>query len=100
MPPTEPDLRMTNLPDVPYRSDTLKSNLERVAQAVAPPAVRGVREVARLTDWKNERVRTASYCAAYFVAWAFGYAVAAVGAFVIVLLCFPRTRRYLFPPVR
>lgn len=35
----------------------------------------------------------------YFTAWIFGYAVAAIMIFLSILVCFPRTRRFLFPPV-
>ncbi len=99
LPPAEPDLRQTNLPNVPYRSDTLKANLERLIMGLAPPATRGVQELMRLTDWEHEFWRTAAYCTAYFVAWAFGAVVLGATGFFIVLICFPRTRRILFPYV-
>lgn len=99
LPPTEPDLRMSNLPNIPYRSDTLKSNFQRVAATVGPSTKRGFRELQRLRDWDKETGRTATYCVSYFVAWFFGYAVLAMSVFFTVLMCFPQTRRYLFPEV-
>ncbi|CAK9782310.1 hypothetical protein CC85DRAFT_254875 [Cutaneotrichosporon oleaginosum] len=97
LPPREPDLRHTDLQNVPYRSDTLKANLERLVRGLGPPASRGMREVARLTDWDHEFKRTAAYCAAYFIAWGFGVVVLAATMFFCVLICFPPTRRILFP---
>lgn len=47
----------------------------------------------------EERWRTGTYCVVYFTAWIFGYAVAAIMIFLSILVCFPRTRRFLFPPV-
>lgn len=99
LPAKEPDLRMTNLPNIPYRSDTLKSNFERVAATVGPSTKRGIRELQRLRDWRNETVRTAQYCISYFIAWFFGYTMLALCIFFTVLMCFPETRRVLFPEV-
>jgi hypothetical protein len=90
---------MTSLPDVGYRSDTLKSNFERVFSAAGPQAVRGMSELIRLTDWDNLPLRTGTYCGFYFIAWWFGYAMVLLGVFATVLACFPKTRRYLFPRV-
>lgn len=90
---------MTNLPDVAFRSDTLKSNFERVFSVAGPNAMGFVREMARVTDWENERVRTGIYCGSYFIAWFFGYTSLVCGLFFAVLMGFPRTRRYLFPQV-
>jgi hypothetical protein len=96
-PANQPDLRHTSLPNVPYRSDTLKSNLERLIAGVSKPCSRGVREVRRMADWKNEFYRTAAFCGAYFVSWILGYTLVACALFWIVLICFPRMRRFLFP---
>lgn len=98
-PAKEPDLRQTNLPNVPYRSDTLKANLERLIGGLAPPSARGASELIRLTDWHNEFNRTAMYCSAYFISWALGYTVIVCTIFWMVLIAFPETRRVLFPYV-
>ncbi|OCF31032.1 hypothetical protein I316_07303 [Kwoniella heveanensis BCC8398] len=100
LPPKEPDLRPSTLPNLPSHSDVLRSNLERVFAAVGPSSVRGAREMQRLMSWSpEERWRTGTYCAAYFTCWVFGYAIAGVCSFLIALICFPECRRYLFPPV-
>lgn len=97
LPPGQPDLRQTNLPNVPYRSDTLKANMERLIKAIAPPSSRGIREVQRLSDWHGEFGRTAAYCAGYFLSWGLGCTVVAGLCFFAVLVAFPETRRFLFP---
>lgn len=97
LPPDQPDLRQTNLPNVPYRSDTLKANLERFIKAIAPPSSRGIREVQRLSDWHGEFYRTLTYCAGYFISWGLGCTVVAALCFFAILVAFPGTRRFLFP---
>ncbi|WVQ82424.1 hypothetical protein IAT38_004552 [Cryptococcus sp. DSM 104549] len=100
LPPSEPDLRPSTLPNLPSHSDVLRSNLERAIAAVGPSSVRGAREFQRLMSWSpQERWRTGAYCAAYFTCWVFGYAIGGVMLFFAVLVAFPGTRRWLFPPV-
>lgn len=100
IPPQEPDLRPSSLPNLPSHSETLKINLERAIAAVGPSSVRGMREIGRLMDWSpQERVRTASYCIAYFTCWVFGYALLGVMSFGVAVICFPSCRRYFFPAV-
>ncbi|KAK4684455.1 hypothetical protein P7C73_g5722, partial [Tremellales sp. Uapishka_1] len=99
LPAAEPDLRVSTLPNLPSHSDILKSNLERCIAAVGPSAVRGGREAQRLMSWSpEERWRTGSFCASYFICWIFGYAVAGVLSFAIAIVCFPDCRRFFFPP--
>ncbi|KAI9639865.1 uncharacterized protein MKK02DRAFT_18941 [Dioszegia hungarica] len=100
LPSTEPDLRISLLPNLPSHSEVIKSNLERLIAAVGPSSVRGAREMGRLMSWSpEERARTASYALSYFICWAFGYAVVGVFVFGAVVMCFPMTRRMLFPPI-
>lgn len=101
LPPAEPDLRQSTLPNLPSHSETLKRNLERAIAAIGPSSVRGMREAQRLMSWSpQERHRTAMYCIAYFTAWTFGYAIVSVMLFAAAMVCFPGCRRWLFPPVR
>ncbi|ORY32602.1 hypothetical protein BCR39DRAFT_564238 [Naematelia encephala] len=100
LPPAEPDLRQTTLPNLPSHSDVLKSNLERCFAAVGPSSLRGMREMERLMSWsEEERLRTGIFCVAYFTSWIFGYAVAGVLSFFVAVVCFPECRRWFFPPV-
>ncbi|EIW70937.1 hypothetical protein TREMEDRAFT_73606 [Tremella mesenterica DSM 1558] len=100
LPPSEPDLRVSTLPNLPSHSETIKRNAERVFAAIGPSSVRGAREVQRLMSWSpEERWRTGSYCAAYFTCWIFGYTMAGVLSFFVAIVCFPSCRRWFFPPV-
>ncbi|WWC89593.1 uncharacterized protein L201_004518 [Kwoniella dendrophila CBS 6074] len=100
LPPKEPDLRLSTLPNLPSHSDVLRSNLERVFAAIGPSSVMGFREIKRMMSWSpEERVRTGLFCASYFICWFLGYAVAGVISFFIALVCFPDCRRWFFPPV-
>ncbi|CAD6577000.1 MAG: hypothetical protein TREMPRED_001836 [Tremellales sp. Tagirdzhanova-0007] len=100
LPPAEPDLRPSTLPNLPSHSETLKANLERSFAAIGPSSIRGMRETQRLMSWSpEERRRTGAFCAAYFTCWIFGYAVAGVFSFFVAVVCFPDCRRYFFPPI-
>ncbi|KAL7421556.1 hypothetical protein Q5752_003325 [Cryptotrichosporon argae] len=101
LPPTEPDLRPSTLPNLPSHSDTLKSNMERVFAAVGPASLLGARELGRMTSWApEERSRTAAFCISYFVCWLFGYTLVGCFTFFVALACFPKCRRWFFPPVQ
>jgi hypothetical protein len=50
-----------------------------------------------LRSW-NETKRTTYFCAAYFIAWAFNFLVPLFFTTLIVLIVYPPSRPYLFPP--
>ncbi|GAA6005101.1 hypothetical protein JCM10207_008509 [Rhodosporidiobolus poonsookiae] len=100
LPRGEPDLRASSLPAVPFNSDTLKSNLERVYATLGVWSIYGAREVMRLMSWAPEnRRRTAVWCVSYFVAAAFGMVIPAFIGLLIALTAYPKSRKILFPPV-
>lgn len=100
LPPREPDLRPSTLPGLASHSEILKSNLERVYATLGIASIRGSREAGRLMSWSpQERRRTGAFCAAYFTAWIFGYAIALVFAFFAVLVLVPESRNFFFPAV-
>ncbi|GAA5861821.1 hypothetical protein JCM8547_008565 [Rhodosporidiobolus lusitaniae] len=100
LPRGEPDLRPSTLPAVPFNSDTLKSNLERVYATLGVWKIYSVREAMRLMSWSpEERKRTAIWCVCYFVAAAFGLVIPAFVGMLIALTAYPRSRKILFPPV-
>lgn len=100
LPPSQPDLRRSVLPDVPYSTDVLKANVERVYAAGGVGLVRGVKELQRLRTWSpEERTRTKWFCITYFVAWGLGLAIPTVLAFIILLIVSPESRYVFFPPI-
>ncbi|GAA6004837.1 hypothetical protein JCM11491_002250 [Sporobolomyces phaffii] len=100
LPKGEPDLRPSSLPAVPFDSDELKSNLERVYATLGVWLIFGAREVMRLMSWDElERKRTACFCAAYFVSATFGLVIPAIMILFAVLTVYPKSRKFLFPPI-
>ncbi|KII91746.1 hypothetical protein PLICRDRAFT_682123 [Plicaturopsis crispa FD-325 SS-3] len=101
LPPGEPDLRPSPLPSVPFTSDIIKTNLEQVYINLGVSVHRLAGEVERLTCWREEeRHRAAVFCAAYFTAWFCHLTVPLLIGFLIVLVLYPPSRRFCFPPVR
>jgi len=69
LPAGEPDLRPSTLPTVPYNSDVLKNNVERVYSTAGVWGIYSAREMLRLMSWSPEdRKRTGCFCA---VSWRF-----------------------------
>lgn len=98
--PNEPDLRRSTLPDVPFNSDVLKANLERLYAVGGIGAIRAVKEMNRLRSWApEERKRTIYFCATYFFCWIFGYSIPALLLFFAILIVSPESRWFFFPPV-
>ncbi|KAK4701207.1 hypothetical protein P7C70_g5032, partial [Phenoliferia sp. Uapishka_3] len=100
LPPGEPDLRMSSLPDVPFNSDVLRSNGERIFATAGIWAIYSSREMMRLMSWDvQERRRTGCFCAAYFIAAYFSMVIPLIMGLLIALTTFPRSRKFLFPPI-
>ncbi|GAA5988760.1 hypothetical protein JCM11641_006530 [Rhodosporidiobolus odoratus] len=100
LPRGEPDLRPSSLPAVPFDSDKLKSNLERVYATLGVWTIYSAREAMRLMSWSGEeKKRTAVWCLCYFVSAAFGLVIPAFVGLLIALVAFPKSRMILFPPV-
>lgn len=55
------------------------------------------KHIVRLRSWR-ETQRTACFCAAYFIAWAFDFIVPLLSLTLIVLIAYPPSRHILFPP--
>lgn len=98
--PREPDLRRSTLPNVPFSSDVLKANLERLYASGGIGLTRAIGEIARLRSWAaEERKRTTAFCVTYFVCWALGFAIPALLVFFCILVVSPESRWFFFPPV-
>lgn len=100
LPPYEPDLRRSVLPHVPFNSDILKANMERLYADAGVGLIRATNELIRLRSWKpEERRRTLYFCSTYFLAWILGLAIPTVILFLITLTVLPESRAWFFPPV-
>ncbi|KAM0788664.1 hypothetical protein ACM66B_002763 [Microbotryomycetes sp. NB124-2] len=100
LPPGQPDLRPTTLPDVPFNSDLLRCNLERCYATLGVWTIYFAREMGRLMSWSpRDRHRTACFCAAYFTAWFFSMVLPLIAGFCIVLIMVRPSRKFFFPPV-
>ncbi|KAL7410308.1 hypothetical protein BDY24DRAFT_400112 [Mrakia frigida] len=100
LPHGEPDLRRSPLPTVPFNSDLIRSNLERLYATAGVSGIRFSREMSRLMVWSpEERHRTGAFCAAYFFAWIFHQTTPLILALIIVLIMVPRSRPILFPTI-
>lgn len=98
--PREPDLRRSTLPNVPFSSDVLKANLERLYASGGIGLTRAIGEIARLRSWAvEERKRTTAFCVTYFACWAVGFAIPALLVFFCILVVSPESRWFFFPPV-
>ncbi|KAH7045112.1 hypothetical protein B0J12DRAFT_711932 [Macrophomina phaseolina] len=80
-----------------FSPDKLRANVERLYMTVIIGFLGGGRQIARLRSWRETR-RTAWFCTAYFIAWAFDFLVPLFTATLIALIACPPSRGFLFPP--
>ncbi|KAL8276463.1 hypothetical protein RQP46_011113 [Phenoliferia psychrophenolica] len=100
LPPGEPDLRPSTLPDVPFNSDILKSNGERLFATAGIWTIYFGREMMRLMSWsREERNRTACFCVAYFISAYFAMVIPAIMALLMSLILLPKSRKFFFPSI-
>jgi hypothetical protein len=55
------------------------------------------KHIARLRSWREFR-RTASFCAVYSIAWLFDFTVPLLSLTTVILIVYPPSRDFLFPP--
>ncbi|EKG20052.1 hypothetical protein MPH_02683 [Macrophomina phaseolina MS6] len=80
-----------------FSPDKLRANVERLYMTVIIGFLGGGKQIARLRSWRETR-RTAWFCTAYFIAWAFDFLVPLFTATLIALIAYPPSRGFLFPP--
>jgi hypothetical protein len=80
-----------------FSPDKLRANIERLYMTVIIGIIGFGKHIARLRSW-NERNRTIGFMAVYFVAWAVDFLVPTIIAFLMVLIAYPPSRAYCFPP--
>lgn len=94
-PPGGLDLNIAD--DEEFSPDKLRTSIERFYMNIVIGILGAVNHIARLRSWR-ERRRTAGFAAAYFIAWAFDFVVPLLSATVVMLITYPPSREYLFPP--
>jgi hypothetical protein len=80
-----------------FSPDKLRSNIERLYMTVVVGAVGFYKHIARLRSWR-ERNRTITFLCVYSVAWLVDFLVPTIVAFLMVLIVYPPSREYCFPP--
>ena len=80
-----------------FSPDKLRANIERLYMTVIVGLVGFWKHVARLRSWR-ERNRTIAFAAVYFVAWAVDFLIPTIFSFLIILIVYPPSRTYCFPP--
>ncbi|KAH8597295.1 hypothetical protein B0O99DRAFT_508417 [Bisporella sp. PMI_857] len=80
-----------------FSPDKLRANIERLYMTVIVGLVGFYKHIARLRSWR-ERNQTLAFLGVYFLAWALDFLVPTFIAFLIVLIVYPPSRPYCFPP--
>ena len=80
-----------------FSPDKLRANIERLYMTVIVGLVAFWKQIARLRSWR-ERKRTIAFAAVYFTAWAINLLVPTITTFLIILIVYPPSRIYCFPP--
>jgi hypothetical protein len=80
-----------------FSPDKLRSNIERLYMTVIVTAVGFYKHIARLRSWR-ERNRTLAFLGVYSVAWLIDFLVPTIVAFLMILIVYPPSRHYCFPP--
>src|SRR3954452_19639800 len=80
-----------------FSPDKLRSNIERLYMTVIIGLVGCSKHIARLRSWREQK-RTISFAAVYFVAWAIDFLVPTIVGFLMILIAYPPSRDYCFPP--
>lgn len=80
-----------------FSADKLRANVERLYMTVIVGLLATVKHIARLRSWRETR-RTASFAAAYLLAWILDLLVPLLSLTMLTLIVYPRSREILFPP--
>ena len=80
-----------------FSPDKLRAQLERFYIVVAVSLFSFWKHIVRLRSWREWR-RTSGFLAVYTAAWLLDLVVPTLVAFVIILIVYPESRNYCFPP--
>ncbi|RKU39812.1 hypothetical protein DL546_000861 [Coniochaeta pulveracea] len=90
-------LDLQNADQQEFTPDKFRAQIERLYMTVIVSLLGVYNHIARLRSWR-ERKRTAGFAAAYFIAWAFDFIVPLLTGTIVVLITYPPSRSFLFPP--
>jgi hypothetical protein len=90
-------LDMNIADDEEFSPEKLRAQLERLYMTVLVSLFGAWKHVARLRSWREPR-RTSAFLAGYALAWLVNMLVPACLGFIIVLIVYPPSREYCFPP--
>jgi hypothetical protein len=80
-----------------FSPDKLRANVERLYMTVIITAIGFYKHIARLRSWR-ERKRSLAFLGVYSLAWLVDFLVPTIVAFLIILIVYPPSREYCFPP--
>lgn len=80
-----------------FSPDKLRANLERLYMTVIIGLAGFAKHIARLRSW-NESRRTQAFLTAYILAWALDLILPLLFTTITILIVYPSSRVYLFPP--
>ncbi|KAG9231462.1 hypothetical protein BJ875DRAFT_382866 [Amylocarpus encephaloides] len=80
-----------------FSPDKLRANIERLYMTVIIGSMGFYKHIARLRSWR-ERNRTLAFLGVYATAWLLDFLVPTIVAFLMVLIVYPPSRDYCFPP--
>ena len=80
-----------------FSPDKLRAGLERLYMTVGIGVLGALKHIARLRSWREAR-RTTICLAVYTLAWLFDFIMPLLSLTTIVLIVYPPSREFLFPP--
>ncbi|KAL2752393.1 hypothetical protein ACRALDRAFT_1065534 [Sodiomyces alcalophilus JCM 7366] len=80
-----------------FSPDKLRAHVERLYMTVIVGAFGFWKHIVRLRSWREPR-RTSAFLAVYALAWVLDLVVPTLLTFLVVLIVYPPSRAYCFPP--
>ncbi|ROT38134.1 hypothetical protein SODALDRAFT_333903 [Sodiomyces alkalinus F11] len=80
-----------------FSPDKLRAHIERLYMHVIVGAFGFWKHIVRLRSWREPR-RTSAFLAVYALGWALDLVVPTLLTFLVVLIVYPPSRAYCFPP--
>jgi len=91
------DLDLNIADEEEFSPDKLRAQLERLYMVVLVGLFSTWKHIARLRSWREWK-RTSAFLAVYLAAWLLDLIIPTISAFLMVLVLYPPSRTYCFPP--